>query len=183
MPPLAPSASPSGAAPRDTSVLTIVATDFDDPRCCDDFLALLDHYMRSPTGNGKPMSDELRQRLPAELRRRPQVLSYIAYRVSDIGRCPVGLINCVEGFSPFAGRPLLNVHDIVVHEDFRRQGIARGLLAHVEAVARQRGCCKLTLEVLEGNHGARRAYLDFGFEGYQLDPAMGQALFMEKKLG
>ena len=68
-------------------------------------------------------------------------------------------------------------------EDFRRQGFARGLLAHVEAVARQRGCCKLTLEVLEGNHGARRAYLDFGFEGYQLDPAMGQALFMEKKLG
>ncbi len=183
MNPLAPGASPSGATLRDTSVLTIVATDFDDPRCCDDFLALLDHYMRSPTGNGKPMSDELRRRLPAELRRRPQVLSYIAYRVSDIGRCPAGLINCVEGFSPFAGRPLLNVHDIVVHEDFRRQGIARALLAHVEAVARQRGCCKLTLEVLEGNHGARRAYLNFGFEGYQLDPAMGQALFFEKKLG
>mgnify|MGYP000614993650 CR=1 FL=1 len=98
-------------------------------------------------------------------------------------RRPVGLINCVEGFSTFAGRPLLNVHDIVVHEDFRRQGIARALLAHVEAMARQRGCCKLTLEVLEGNHGARRAYLDFGFEGYQLDPAMGQALFFEKKLG
>ena len=35
----------------------------------------------------------------------------------------------------------------------------------------------------KGNHGARRAYLDFGFEGYQLDPAMGQALFFEKKLG
>ena len=84
---------------------------------------------------------------------------------------------------PNAGQPLLNVHDIVVHQDFRRQGIARALLGHAEAVARQRGCCKLTLEVLEGNHGARRAYLDFGFEGYQLDPAMGQALFMEKKLG
>ena len=39
------------------------------------------------------------------------------------------------------------------------------------------------LVLLEGNLGARRAYLEFGFEGYQLDPAMGQALFMEKKLG
>lgn len=163
--------------------LIIAATDFDDPRCCADFLTLLDHYMQSPTGNGQPMSDALRQRLPVELRRRPQVLSYIAYRTSDAGQRPVGLINCVEGFSTFAGRPLLNVHDIVVHQDFRRQGIARRLLAHVEAVARQRGCCKLTLEVLEGNHDARRSYLDFGFEGYQLDPAMGQALFLEKKLG
>ena len=163
--------------------LTITSTDFDNPQHCADFLALLDHYMRSPTGNGQPMSDALRQRLPAEIRRRPQVLSYLAYRASDNGRHPVGLINCVEGFSTFAGRPLLNVHDIVVHEDFRRRGIARALLGHVETVARQRGCCKLTLEVLEGNQGARRAYLDFGFEGYQLDPAMGQALFLEKKLG
>ena len=163
--------------------LTIVATDFDDARSCADFLDLLDHYMQSPTGNGQPMSDDLRRRLPAELRRRPQVLSYIAYQASESGPRPAGLINCVEGFSTFAGRPLLNVHDIVVHHDFRRQGIARALLRHIETVARQRGCCKLTLEVLEGNHGARRAYLDFGFEGYQLDPAMGQALFMEKKLG
>jgi GNAT superfamily N-acetyltransferase len=93
-----------------------------------------------------------------------------------------GLINCVEGFSTFAGKPLLNVHDIVVHEDYRRRGIASALLAHVEGVARERGCCKLTLEVLEGNRGARQAYLDFGFQGYQLDPAMGQAMFMEKKL-
>lgn len=165
-----------------TPGLTIVATDFDNPQLCADFLALLDHYMRSPTGNGAPMSDELRSRLPAELRRRPQVLSFIAYRESEGGQRAVGLINCVEGFSTFAGRPLLNVHDIVVHEEVRRQGIARALLAHVEAVAQERGCCKLTLEVLEGNHGARRAYLAFGFEGYQLDPALGQALFMEKKL-
>ena len=163
--------------------VAVVATDFNDPRHCTDFLALLDHYMRSPTGNGVPMGDELRSRLPTELRRRPQVLSFIAYRESDAGPRAVGLVNCVEGFSTFAGRPLLNVHDIVVHEDFRRQGISRALLAHVEAVARERGCCKLTLEVLEGNHDARRAYLAFGFEGYQLDPALGQALFMEKKLG
>ena len=37
--------------------LAIAATDFDDPRSCDDFLALLDHYMRSPTGNGADMME------------------------------------------------------------------------------------------------------------------------------
>ena len=94
--------------PRDTpspSLPPISTT----PGAATDFLALLDHYMQSPTGQRRPMSDELRQRLPAELRRRPQVLSFIAYRVSDAGRRPVGLISCVEGFSTFAGRPLLNV--------------------------------------------------------------------------
>lgn len=152
--------------------------DFGDPASTADFLDLLDHYMRSPSGNGQPMPPELRSRLPAELSRRPTVLSFLA----RVGERAAGLINCVEGFSTFAGRPLLNIHDIVVHADFRRQGIARALLARAEQAARERGCCKLTLEVLEGNVGARRAYEDFGFRGYQLDPALGQALFLEKKL-
>lgn len=157
---------------------TIRPVDFNDPVCTADFLDLLDHYMRSPSGNGQPMPPELRTRLPAELRKRPTVLSFIAYQD---GRA-AGLINCVEGFSTFAGKPLLNIHDIVVHADLRRRGIARALLAHAEQTAVARGCCKLTLEVLDGNTGARKAYADFGFQGYQLDPAMGQALFMEKKL-
>ncbi|MBL8451629.1 MAG: GNAT family N-acetyltransferase [Zoogloea sp.] len=156
----------------------IQPVDFDDPARTDDFLDLLDHYMRSPSGTGKPMPPALRTRLPAELRKRPTVLSFLAYQD---GRA-AGLINCVEGFSTFAGQPLLNIHDIIVHEDFRRRGIARALLAHAEQAALARGCCKLTLEVLEGNSGARKAYTGFGFQAYQLDPAMGQALFMEKKL-
>ncbi|MBS0357370.1 MAG: GNAT family N-acetyltransferase [Proteobacteria bacterium] len=164
------------------SDLSIQPVDFDDEAQRNDFLDLLDHYMRGPTGSGKAMSDALRARLPDELRRRPTVLSFIAYWNKKGERQAAGLINCVEGFSTFAGRPLLNVHDIIVHEDFRRRGIATALLAHAEQVARERGCCKLTLEVLEGNTGARQAYLNSGFAGYQLDPAMGQALFMEKKL-
>ncbi len=162
--------------------LTIRTVDFDDPQQTTDFLFLLDHYMRGPTGNGRPMDDALRARLPDELKRRPTVLCHVGY-LDDAGgvRRPVGLINCVEGFSTFAGRPLLNIHDIVVHEDYRRRGFASELLAHAEAVARARGCCKLTLEVLTGNRGAYDAYVAFGFRAYELDPAMGAATFMEKK--
>ena len=152
--------------------------DFDNPACTADFLDLLDHYMRGPSGSGQAMTAALRARLPAELRRRPTVVSFIAYA----GDRAAGLITCVEGFSTFAGRPLFNIHDIVVHERFRRRGLARALLEKAEDVARTRGCCKLTLEVLEGNAGARQAYLEFGFRGYELDPAMGRALFMEKRL-
>ena len=172
------------AAPAGIPGLAIVATDFDASRHCADFLALLDHYMRGPTGSGKPMDDDLRARLPDALRRRPTVLCHIAYVSDESGRTqPAGLINCVEGFSTFAGKPLLNIHDIVVHADYRRRGFAGQLLAHAEAVARARGCCKLTLEVLTGNRGAYDAYVGFGFRAYELDPAMGAAMFMEKKLG
>ena len=56
----------------------------------------------------------------------------------------VGLIDCFAGFSTFAAKPLLNVHDIVVHASRRGQGIAQALLAWAgqragEALARQQG--------------------------------------------
>jgi ribosomal protein S18 acetylase RimI-like enzyme len=56
------------------------------------------------------------------------------------------------------------------------------MLQKVEQVANKRGCCKITLEVLEGNTVAKNAYLKFGFAGYALDPEMGNAMFWEKAL-
>jgi len=95
---------------------------------------------------------------------------------------PAGLVNCFEGFSTFSCKKLLNIHDIAVLEEFRGLGLSQLLLAEVEAVARHRGCGKLTLEVLEGNEPAKAAYKKFGFDAYQLDPALGQALFWQKPL-
>jgi GNAT superfamily N-acetyltransferase len=56
------------------------------------------------------------------------------------------------------------------------------MLQQAEQLARQLGCCKLTLEVLTQNHPARRSYLAFGFEPYQLQPERGHAEFWHKKL-
>jgi len=39
-----------------------------------------------------------------------------------------------------------------------------------------------TLEVLSGNTGAEKLYRRVGFAYYELDPAMGQAGFMQKRL-
>ena len=52
----------------------------------------------------------------------------------------------------------------------------------IEQHAREIGCCKVTLEVLEGNHPAKKAYSQAGFAAYELDPEAGQALFWQKKL-
>lgn len=97
-------------------------------------------------------------------------------------RVPVGLAICFEGFSTFECRPLLNIHDLVVVPTARRKGVCSSLLFFLEAHARSLGCCKLTLEVLEGNHPARAAYSAMGFGSYQLDPEAGVALFWQKKL-
>jgi ribosomal protein S18 acetylase RimI-like enzyme len=56
------------------------------------------------------------------------------------------------------------------------------MLEKVEDIAISKGCCKLTLEVLEGNKIARASYNKFGFSDYVLDPKMGKALFFQKVL-
>jgi ribosomal protein S18 acetylase RimI-like enzyme len=141
-------------------------------------LALLDAYARDPMGGGEPLPDFVMQNLPAALTERPTLFSVLAFD----GKQPVGLINCVEGFSTFACQPLVNVHDVIVAATHRGLGIAEKMLVIVEAMARSRGACKLTLEVLSGNHSAQKLYRRVGFDNYQLDPNMGQAQFMQKWL-
>ena len=74
------------------------------------------------------------------------------------------------------------MHDVVVLPAWRGQRVAQQMLSLVEALALERGACKLTLEVLSGNAGAIRLYERVGFAKYQLDPAMGQAQFLQKWL-
>jgi ribosomal protein S18 acetylase RimI-like enzyme len=76
----------------------------------------------------------------------------------------------------------MNIHDIAVLPGHRGAGVGQALLAAAEQHAKDRGCCKLTLEVLTGNTRALKSYLGFGFEPYALDPTAGQASFMQKWL-
>ena len=95
---------------------------------------------------------------------------------------PAGLVICIEGFSTFQCKPLLNIHDVVVSPEFRGQGISKLMMEKAEAIATEIGCCKLTLEVLDGNTVARNLYKSIGFINYELDPKLGKAQFLEKKL-
>ena len=165
------------------SGLRIVRADYDDPVHARALVAVLDAYACDPMGGGEPLSDYARSHVVAQLAARPSAVSVLAF-VDAPGQAsvPVGLVNCMEGFSTFACRPLLNIHDVVVLSNWRGRGIGRQLFAAIEAQARDRDCCKLTLEVLEGNIPAQKLYRRLGFDNYQLDPAMGQAQFMQKWL-
>ena len=156
----------------------VIEADFSDRRHAEALVSLMDLYARDPMGGGRPLPAERLARLPAALGSRPEAFSVLAF---DEERA-AGLVNCFESFSTFACQPLVNVHDVVVHPEFRGRGIAAAMLGMVEQIARDRGCCKLTMEVLEGNHAARRAYSRCGFAPYRLRLEDGVAMFWEKKL-
>lgn len=159
-------------------MLRIERVDYADDRHAAELIRLLDEYARSEMGGGTPLSPEVRRDLPARLAAMPQALSALAWD----GEAAVGLINCFEALSTFKARPVLNIHDIAVTPSAQGHGVGTALLDWAQKQARMRGCCKLTLEVLEGNARAQRVYRRFGFAAYALDPAQGQALFWEKPL-
>ncbi|WP_302172171.1 GNAT family N-acetyltransferase [uncultured Hydrogenophaga sp.] len=159
--------------------LIVRLADYADPADASAVVELLDAYARDPAGGGEPLSAHARTHLVAELAARPQAFSILAFA----GDQPVGLVNCIEGFSTFKCRPLVNVHDVAVLASHRGRGVARQMLLKAEEVALQRGAVKMTLEVLSGNGSALALYRRLGYAGYQLDPAMGTAEFMQKWIG
>jgi len=158
--------------------MNIVRADYADPVHAQALVDLLDAYARDPAGGGHALAASTRDNLVRCLAALPQAFSVLAFD----GEAPVGLVNCLEGFSTFACRPLVNVHDLAVLPSHRGRRVAERMLELVEQMARERGACKLTLEVLSGNASANRLYARVGFDAYQLDPAMGQARFLQKWL-
>ncbi len=158
--------------------LVICATDLTQPQHAVAWLDLLDHYARDPMGGGDGLSDYAKLNLVHTIREVPGFHGALAWLDGEA----VGLIDCFAGFSTFAAKPLLNVHDIVVHASRRGQGIGQALLVWAEQRAGELGCCKLTLEVLANNSRALRSYEQAGFAPYVLDPAAGHALLMQKYL-
>ena len=158
-----------------TNPVPVMIRDADLERASDvdALFAILDAYAREPGGQNAPLAPGAREALAPGLRAHPDTFVLLACRA---GR-PIGAAVCFFGFSTFAGRDFLNVHDLAVLPGERGRGVGRALLDEAERRARARGCCKLTLEVHETNTGARRLYRDFGFAGWD-----AKTLFVTKRL-
>ena len=141
-------------------------------------LALVDAYARDPMGNGQSLPDKVKNDLIPGLRKHPTTLIFLAYCDGQA----VGIAVCFIGFSTFAARPLINIHDLAVLPVSRGSGVGRRLLDAVEGKAREMGCCKVTLEVLENNHRALKVYAAAGFARATYTREAGGALFFAKKL-
>jgi len=158
--------------------IEIRLVDYADAQDGDYLVRLLNEYAEHPMGGAKPLSKEVKSSLPKKLLDFGNAFSLMAYVDNE----PAALINCIRGISTFKALPLINIHDVVVSKEYRGLGLSRKLFTKVENIAREQGCCKLTLEVVEKNHIAQHAYKNFGFNDYELDAQHGRALFWEKDL-
>ncbi len=133
--------------------------DLQAPADCAAVLELVDTYAQEPIEGGQPLPVFTREHLIKGLRAEPGAFVLLAYSEGQA----VGVAVCFRGFSTFAARPLINIHDLAVLREHRERGIGSQLLEAVSTRARETGCCKVTLEVRETNAAAQRLYRRHGF--------------------
>ena len=133
--------------------IRVIKADYFNEQHVEQIPMLLDCYASDPMGGGKPLDLNVKSNLVKELSILPHAFSILAY-VDDQ---PAGLANCFEAFSTFSCRPLINIHDLVVVSEYRGMGLSQKLLESIEEIAKSKGCCKLTLEVLADNKIAKAA--------------------------
>lgn len=138
--------------------LTFIEADYSNPEHAAAMLEATDAYAQDPMGGGKPLPDDVKKNLIPGLKKLPQCFSILVLADGKTA----GVANCVVGFSTFAAKPLVNIHDLSVLPAFRNQGIGKKLMLEVEKKARALGCGKLTLEVRLDNP-AEKLYRSLGF--------------------
>lgn len=167
-----------GFKSENSQVPRIIIADYFHANDAEAVVSLMNNYAQDKMGGGEALPEIVQKTLVAELSKVAGAFTVLAI----VDGKPVGLINCFMGFSTFKARPLINIHDVIVLADYRGLKLSQLMLNKVEEVARERGCCKLTLEVLQGNEVAQNSYVKFGFANYVLDPKMGGAMFWQKTL-
>ncbi len=156
----------------------IVEADLDRVDHQRDVVAMTAAYALDAMGNGGPLSPDVLELLVPGLRAQPTVLILLAY----VEAKAVGIATCFRGFSTFAARPLVNIHDLAVLPTHRGQGIGRLLLDGVARKATELGCCKVTLEVQDDNERARAVYAKAGFTQAVYGESTGGSLFYTRPL-
>jgi ribosomal protein S18 acetylase RimI-like enzyme len=121
---------------------------------------LLNHYISDPMGDYPTMSPVQEINLIKGLAEHPA--SFVLFiSLNDI---IAGLTTCFINFSTFKAKAYINIHDIIIYDLYRGQGLGRALLEEIIKIAHKRGYCKVTLEVRDDNIRAKKLYQDLGFK-------------------
>jgi GNAT superfamily N-acetyltransferase len=82
--------------------------------------------------------------------------------IADVDGAPAGFALFFHNFSTFLGQAGIFLEDLYVRPEFRARGVGRALLAHLAALARERGCGRLEWSVLDWNTDAIGFYRRIG---------------------
>ena len=124
----------------------------DNEQAKEDIGFLLDDYPKDKMGGSQPLSEYVKKILANKLSKLPHAFSIICY----VNNKPAGLVNCFEAFFTFKCQPLIKIHDVIVAAEYRGLGLSQRMLSRVEEMAKTKGCCKITLEDIEGIQGRSR---------------------------
>lgn len=133
--------------------------DFSNPAHLTALAELINHYMADPMGGTAPLNKLQQLRLVDGLANHPTAEIYFAIANSKA----IALATCFVNFSTFQVKPFLNIHDIVVLNEWRGKGVGKALMQYLIQLSEERGYCKLTLEVRDDNSTAQALYSSLGF--------------------
>ena len=85
---------------------------------------LLSNYALDPMGGEEELPAFVKENLASSLAKLPHAFSIIC----TVDGKPAALSNCFYAFSTFACAPLINIHDVIVLEEFRGLGLSQKLL-------------------------------------------------------
>ena len=91
----------------------------------------------------------------------------LAVARDDQGRA-IGMASAQIVISTAEGAPSAWIEDVVVHSDYRRQGIGKLLLGHLLAWAKARGATRAQLVADKENQSAELFYNGLGWQSTQL---------------
>lgn len=123
-------------------------------------IRLINAYLSDEMGEGRVLTADMESRLVLGMASHPSAFLFFAEYKERL----VGLAACFVGFSTFYAKKLINIHDLIVLPEYRRNAVAEKILLAVEKKAKDMDCCRLVLEVRTDNAKAMGLYRKFGFD-------------------
>lgn len=141
-------------------------------------LTLVEEFATDPMGGGAELTSQARTALIPGLAAHPTTVLFLAYNDGQA----IGVAVCFIGFSTFAAKSLINIHDLFVRDYARGQGVGSALIEAITQKTRAIKGCKITLEVQSNNTHAQAVYRTAGFEQAVHEEAAGTVTFLTKPL-
>jgi ribosomal protein S18 acetylase RimI-like enzyme len=137
------------------NVRTATTADIPGIACLIQQLAVHDHV---PAPDGEALMGVL-----SILLARPTT-TYVVAEAEEVDETAlVGAMQLDFRLTTWEAAPYMYIEDFVVEEQYRGQGIGAAMLVLAETLARERGCVRMDLDVLEESLDARRFYIRHGF--------------------